>query len=1419
MRGFLQKLNKMTQFKRHFYFSLSRHKSRHAISSSNQRIPLSFLNGVLLIATLVWASSSFQTTLAITSPPTFTRQPPYELIYDSRILVTLECLAEGEPEPTYYWKKNSLKYDPSANDGRVIMVPGKGTLTITRPIYDDEGLYQCFATNQFGTAVSNAVRLQHARLESFPHMPQPSVMTVNNGDPLTLNCLPPKGIPPPLVFWLISDEFKEVKCSARVMQDMDGNLNFAYVNASEDIQLFARDELSHNNPFTCVANNPTLNTLNQGEFQIIKVLNPGDPIPKRPPERMWTSSVNSLALRSQNLVLRCIYSGFPSPKITWRRIDGDLPIGRHTFECFSHDLIIENIQYSDAGDYECRAANGIGQDQKRVMRVQVQSAPYWTVKPEDANAAEDETYVIKCQADGVPKPQIQWFFNGRPITESAYNERRKVEGDSITIVDLKKDADIGVYQCNASNTHGYIFANSFLNILAEPPVFKLPPKSLLEVVDLASANLTCVTFGAPAPQITWYKDGIEITGGRYSQDDSFPSSLDSTGNKGVPSINGLGSLVIEKVTHSDAGNYTCTARNKFGSETASGMLVVKSHTIIQSQPQNGEVRIGEPVVFRCSAVQDPSLDLIIDWEKNGESIFSTELPKNSIDYNHIRYNNFPNGEYGDESIFKKGQTPDLDIDNQRVFKSPIDNSLTITNAQQTDTASYTCVARTRLDRATATANLTVQDVPNPPTDVTLLSCMSRSATVSWRPGGDNSAPILRFIIQYNSTSPNPSSSDKKSQNNELDNGWTTFPEHVPPGERQYTLQLKPYVNYTFRVLAENKIGLSPVSTNPSNSATSSDIAPFVTKKPCSTPPDVPEANPTGVKAGGGYPDRLDIFWTPLPKIDRGGPGFHYLVKYRQLDPLTKLPITSPSYTNSLDSNGFNTFSVMDAEQGSLTINKQPTYTPYEISVTSVNDLGQAKVPLVPVIGYSGEDVPISGVPDFRLIDINGPDSARLAWGKVNGRTLNGEFKGFKILTWTPQEGLEKARETIISDPNQNTIVVKTFKPFSTNMAAIRVFNNYYDGPMSQEIRLQTPEGIPEMVENFRAYALGSNALQLRWEAPSEPNGILTGYHISYSKVINTGISPAQELPAITDPKTLEAKIPGLETDTKYRVEIAATTQAGMGKPDLREVKTSRSGRPLAPSFSVNRIEGKRVNVTWTPAVGDVGSDGTPIGNPGSLFYVQYRVKGDDLWQRSDDQFLKYWDVLENLQPGTVYQMRVVAQNDLHLTPSDVQEVRTPTTREESIATAGWFVGLMCALAILLLIMIIICLVRRNRGGKYPVHEKERAKGLDPDNPNESGFDEYNKDERTPFNQNRSDPDSKPGKMPGSRFRSGPEESESDSLAEYYADLETGKFDEDGSFIGQYGKGKNSNVTNGNIGKNENIAGGGREGTASLATFV
>ena len=65
--------------------------------------------------------------------------------------------------------------------------------------------------------------------------------------------------------------------------------------------------------------------------------------------------------------------------------------------------------------------------------------------------------------------------------------------------------------------------------------------------------------------------------------------------------------------------------------------------------------------------------------------------------------------------------------------------------------------------------------------------------------------------------------------------------------------------------------------------------------------------------------------------------------------------------------------------------------------------------------------------------------------------------------------------------------------------------------------------------------------------------------------------------------------------------------------------------------------------------------------------------------------------------------------------------------KEGSVTTGWFIGLIVALSFLILILILVCIIKRNRGGKYAVYEREVAyRGrLDFDH-DESGFNEYSR---------------------------------------------------------------------------------------------
>jgi len=125
-------------------------------------------------------------------------------------------------------------------------------------------------------------------------------------------------------------------------------------------------------------------------------------------------------------------------------------------------------------------------------------------------------------------------------------------------------------------------------------------------------------------------------------------------------------------------------------------------------------------------------------------------------------------------------------------------------------------------------------VPDPPVSVQVrCNSVNRTAEIWWQPGKENYAPILNFLVQYN-TSFQPDL-------------WYDIMTNVSQNNRRILVTLSPWGNYTFRVISRNKIGLSLPS--------------FQSLNVCRTEPERPDKNPENVIGEGDEPGNLVIFWT------------------------------------------------------------------------------------------------------------------------------------------------------------------------------------------------------------------------------------------------------------------------------------------------------------------------------------------------------------------------------------------------------------------------------------------------------------------------------------------------------------------------------------------------------------------------------
>nr|XP_019814252.1 PREDICTED: neuronal cell adhesion molecule isoform X2 [Bos indicus] len=1152
--------------------------------------------------------SALEVPLDLVQPPTITQQSPKDYIIDPRENIVIQCEAKGKPSPSFSWTRNGTHFDIE-KDPLVTMKPGSGTLTIN--IMSEgkaetyEGVYQCTARNERGAAISNNIVIRPSRSPLWTKEKLEPII-LRNGQSLVLPCRPPIGLPPPIIFWM-DNSFQRLPQSERVSQGLNGDLYFSNVlpeDTREDYICYARfnhtQTIQQKQPISVKVisvdelNDTIAANLSDTEFYGAKSHR------QRPPTFLTPDGNTSRKeeLRGNVLSLECIAEGLPTPIIYWIKEDGTLPINRTFYRNFKKTLQIVQVTEADSGNYQCIAKNALGAIHHTIS-VTVKAAPYWIIAPQNLVLSPEEDGTLICRANGNPKPRISWLSNGVPIEIAPDDPSRKIDGDTI-IFSKVQERSSAVYQCNASNEYGYLLANAFVNVLAEPPRILTSANTLYQVIANRPALLDCAFFGSPLPTIEWFKGAK----GSALREDIYV-------------LHENGTLEIPVAQKDSTGTYTCVARNKLGMAKNDVHLEIKDPTRIIKQPEYAVVQRGSTVSFECKVKHDHTLIPTVMWLKD-------------------------HGELPNDGRFT--------VDKDR---------LVVADVNDDDGGTYTCVANTTLDNVSASAVLSVVDVPNPPFDLELTDQLDRSVQLSWTPGDDNNSPITKFIIEYEDAMHEP--------------GLWHHQTEVPGTQTTAQLKLSPYVNYSFRVMAENNLGRSL----PSEASEQ-----YLTKAA------EPDKNPTAVEGLGSEPDNLVITWKPLNGFESNGPGLQYKVSWRQKD-------GDDEWT-----------SVVVANVSKYIVSGTPTFVPYLIKVQALNDAGFAPEPAA-VMGHSGEDLPMVAPGNVRVNVVNST-LAEVHWDPVPLKSIRGHLQGYRIYYWKAQSSLTRNRrhieKKILTFQGSKTHgMLPGLEPFSHYTLNVRVVNGKGEGPASPDKVFNTPEGVPSAPSSLKIVNPTLDSLTLEWEPPSHPNGILTEYTLKYQPINST-----HELGPLVDLKIPANKtrwiLKNLNFSTRYKFYFYAQTAAGSGIQITEEAITT---------------------------VDEAG-----------------------------------------------------------ILPPDVGAGKAMASRQVDIATQGWFIGLMCAVALLILILLIVCFIRRNKGGKYPVKEKEDAHAdpeIQPMKEDDGTFGEYSDAE-----------DHKPLKK-GSRTpsdRTVKKEDSDDSLVDYGEGV-NGQFNEDGSFIGQYSGKKEKEPAEGN----------------------
>uniref|UniRef100_H3DCJ5 Contactin 3a, tandem duplicate 2 n=1 Tax=Tetraodon nigroviridis TaxID=99883 RepID=H3DCJ5_TETNG len=693
---------------------------------------------------------------------------------------TLTCDAKGVPPPQYRWSLNGTLINLGLDRRR--RLSGGNLIISSLDRYQDVGMYQCMAFNTAGAILSRRASLQFAYLDHFKVHTR-SAVSVREGQGVVLLCGTPTSSGDLAYAWVFNEyPYFVQQDNRRFVSQQTGNLYIAKVEPSDV------------GNYTCVVTN----SVTKGKVQsspTALILRTDGMMGEYEPKIEVNFPDNVSAARGSTVTLECFALGNPVPEITWKRANG-VPFPSKVKMKYSNAVLeIPSFQQDDTGGYECVAENRMGKNMA-TGRLAFYAKPQWIQAVKDTALAIEERLHWECRANGKPKPSYAWLKNGQQLLSG---DRITVE-DGVLSVPALALSDAGMYQCVAENKHGVIYFVAELMVLASPPDFTGNLlRALLKAKAGTTVTLECKPQAYPVASILWKKGNLPI-----HINDRITLSSDGT-------------LRLANVSKSDAGGYTCFARNRFGMSSTTGRLLVTDPTRITQGPADMEIIVGESIVLPCQVASDPVLDVSFSWAFNGQLIAKGD--------GHFE--------------LVGGRTA---------------GDLMIRNIQLYHAGKYICVVDTDVESLSAVAILIVKGPPSPPDSVTVEEVTDSTAQLAWSRGRDNGSPIVNYFVQTRTP---------------FTVGWqrvNTVPEIIDGNTLTATVvDLNAWVEYEFRVLARNSVGVgepSPVSVR------------------TRTEDAVPDAAPGDVGGGGGSRSELVITWEPVPEELQNGESFGYIIAFR-----------------------------------------------------------------------------------------------------------------------------------------------------------------------------------------------------------------------------------------------------------------------------------------------------------------------------------------------------------------------------------------------------------------------------------------------------------------------------------------------------------------------------------------------------------
>ncbi|KAI4499510.1 hypothetical protein M0802_005406 [Mischocyttarus mexicanus] len=278
--------------------------------------------------------------------------------------VTLICRATSTADAPikFIWKRDNVELDDPNIQTDIRTVEGGVTnassaLQLINVTHANAGKYQCMVTNTYGTTYSSKAKLSVLIYPSFSKIPRD--IRVTAGSTVRLECSA-EGQPSPQIAW-----------------QKDGGNDFPaarerrmHMMPTDDVLFIVDVKMADTGVYSCTAQNLAGLIVANATLTILEI-----PSFVKPME-------NKEIMIGGSIVLECMASGSPRPKLMWRKNGSPLQITeRHFFTAENQLLIIVNTISNDAGSYECEMSNSLGS---------VVGASHLTVNPAPTSISNED---------------------------------------------------------------------------------------------------------------------------------------------------------------------------------------------------------------------------------------------------------------------------------------------------------------------------------------------------------------------------------------------------------------------------------------------------------------------------------------------------------------------------------------------------------------------------------------------------------------------------------------------------------------------------------------------------------------------------------------------------------------------------------------------------------------------------------------------------------------------------------------------------------------------------------------------------------------------------------------------------------------------------------------------------------------------